>query len=165
MEFGVRFGRDLTILDGLRTLYEPLNRSCTIVGFDTFAGFPSIDARDGDHEMVQVGGHAASERYEAFLTNVLATREQMNPFSHLGKFDVRTGDAPEQLAAYLNERPQTIVAFAHFDMDIYEPTKGCPELLLPHVTKGSVIGFDEPAQSATRPIREMRPGATEVPSQ
>lgn len=143
MEFGVRFGRDLAILDGLRTLHEPLNSSRTIIGFDTFTGFPSIDERDGDHEMVEVGGLTTGERYEDYLTDVLAVREQMSPFSHIRKFDVRTGDAPEQLAMYLDERPQTIVAFAYFDMDIYEPTKRCLELLLPHVTKGSVIGFDE----------------------
>ncbi|OBF81053.1 crotonobetainyl-CoA--carnitine CoA-transferase [Mycobacterium sp. 852002-51163_SCH5372311] len=143
LEFGVRFGRDLAILDSLRTLHEPLNYSRTIVGFDTFRGFPSIDARDGDDEMAKVGGLATGERYEDFLTNVLATREEMSPFSHIRKFDIRTGDAPEQLAAYLDEHPQTIVAFAYFDMDIYGPTKRCLELLRPHLTKGSVIGFDE----------------------
>lgn len=143
MEFGVRFGRDLGILDGLRTLHEPLNSSRKIVGFDTFTGFPSVDQRDGDHEMVQVGGLATGERYEEFLTDVLAVRELMSPFSHIRKFDVRAGDAPEQLAAYLDEHPQTIVAFAYFDMDIYEPTKRCLELLRPHLTKGSVLGFDE----------------------
>jgi hypothetical protein len=143
MEFGVRFGRDLAVLDALRTLHEPLNSSRTIVGFDTFTGFPSIDERDGADDMVQVGGLATGERYEDFLTDVLAAREEMSPFSHIRKFEVRTGDAPEQLAAYFDERPQTIVAFAYFDMDIYEPTKRCLELLRPHVTKGSVIGFDE----------------------
>jgi hypothetical protein len=35
------------------------------------------------------------------------------------------------------------VAFAYFDFDIYEPTKKCLELLKPHLTKGSIIGFDE----------------------
>jgi hypothetical protein len=143
MEFGVRFGRDLAILDGLRTLHEPLNNSRTIVGFDTFTGFPSIDERDGDDEMVRVGGLATGERYDDFLSDVLAAREEMSPFSHIRKFDIRTGDAPAQLAAYLDERPQTIVAFAYFDMDIYEPTKRCLELLRPHITRGTVIGFDE----------------------
>ena len=155
MEFGVRFGRDLAILDGLRTLHEPLNYSRTIVGFDTFTGFPSIDERDGDHEMVHVGGLTTGEGYEDFLTDVLAAREQMSPFSHIRKFDVRAGDAPEQLAAYLDERPQTIVAFAYFDMDIYEPTKRCLALLLPHLTKGSVIGFDE-LNSPRAPRRDAR---------
>ncbi len=143
MEFGVRFGRDLAVLDSLRTLYEPLNSSRTIVGFDTFTGFPSVNELDGDDDMVQVGGLATGERYEDYLSELLAIREQMSPFSHIRKFDIRTGDAPEQLAVFLKEQPQTIVAFAYFDMDIYEPTKRCLELLRPHFTKGSIIGFDE----------------------
>jgi Macrocin-O-methyltransferase (TylF) len=143
IEFGVRFGRDLAVLESLRTLYEPLNSSRTIVGFDTFTGFPAIDECDGTDEAVHVGALATCERYQDFLTDVLATRERMNPFAHIRKFDVRAGDASEQLAVYLDERPQTIVALAYFDMDLYEPTKQCLQLLQPHITRGTVIGFDE----------------------
>ena len=32
---------------------------------------------------------------------------------------------------------------AYFDFDIYEPTQKCLKQLMGHVTKGSVIGFDE----------------------
>jgi len=35
------------------------------------------------------------------------------------------------------------VALAHFDMDLYEPTKACLELLKPFLTKGTVLAFDE----------------------
>ena len=30
-----------------------------------------------------------------------------------------------------------------FDLDIYKPTKTCLKLLLPHLTKGCVLAFDE----------------------
>ncbi len=158
MEFGVRFGRDLAILDGLRTLHEPLNYSRTVIGFDTFTGFPSIDERDGDHAMVQVGGLATGEGYQDFLTDVLAAREQMSPFSHIRKFDIRTGDAPEQLAAYLDERPQTIVAFAYFDMDIYEPTKQLPGTLAAAFDQGQrdrlrQLGFPRASRRDARRAR------------
>jgi hypothetical protein len=43
----------------------------------------------------------------------------------------------------LKENPQTIISLAYFDFDLYEPTKYCLEAILPHVTKGTVIGFDE----------------------
>ena len=33
---------------------------------------------------------------------------------------------------------------AYFDMDIYKPTKDCLRAIRPYLTKGSVIGFDEP---------------------
>jgi hypothetical protein len=35
------------------------------------------------------------------------------------------------------------VALAYFDMEVYEPTKKCFEAIRSHLTKGSVIGFDE----------------------
>ena len=42
-----------------------------------------------------------------------------------------------------NKNPQTIIALAWFDFDIYQPTKKCLELIQPHLVKGSVIGFDQ----------------------
>ena len=35
------------------------------------------------------------------------------------------------------------MALAWFDLDLYEPTKRCLELIEPHLTVGSVVGFDE----------------------
>jgi hypothetical protein len=43
----------------------------------------------------------------------------------------------------LQTHPETIVALAYFDPDIYEPTRKCLELLKNHVTRGSVLVFDE----------------------
>ena len=48
-----------------------------------------------------------------------------------------------QFEKYLKDHPETIVALAYFDFDIYEPTKKCLELIRPHLVKGSMIGFDE----------------------
>ncbi len=53
------------------------------------------------------------------------------------------GDATVTLEKYLKEHPETIIAFAYFDFDVYEPTKKCLELIKPYLTKGSIIGFDE----------------------
>ena len=141
MEFGVRFGRDLAVLDGLRTLHEPLNSSRTIIGFDTFTGFPAVSEEDG--ALAEVGGLATTDGYSSYLDEILAVREQTAPFSHIRKFELRVGDAVKQLSTYLQENPQTVVAFAYFDLDLYEPTKRCLELLRPHLTRGSVVGFDE----------------------
>ena len=43
----------------------------------------------------------------------------------------------------LMEFLETIIALAYFDFDIYEPTKKCLEEIKGHLTKGSIIGFDE----------------------
>ena len=39
--------------------------------------------------------------------------------------------------------PETIVALAYFDFDIYQPTKTCLEAIKGRLTKGSVVAFDE----------------------
>ena len=44
---------------------------------------------------------------------------------------------------YLEKATETIVSFAFFDMDIYKPTKKCLSLIKPHLTKGSILAFDE----------------------
>lgn len=52
-------------------------------------------------------------------------------------------DATETLPQYLKDNPETIIALAYFDFDIYTPTKVCLEALIPHLTKVSVLAFDE----------------------
>ena len=36
-----------------------------------------------------------------------------------------------------------MVSFVFFDMDTYEPTKKCLEVIKPYLTKGSIVAFDE----------------------
>jgi hypothetical protein len=143
MEFGVRFGRDLATFDALRTVHEPLNYGRRIVGFDTFTGFPSVHAKDGDYALAHVGGLHTGDGYDEYLTDVLACREQMAPYEHMRKFEIHRGDATQTLQTYLTEHPETIIALAYFDFDIYEPTRVCLELVRERLTKGSVLAFDE----------------------
>lgn len=143
MEFGVRFGRDLATFESLRTVHEPLNYGRKIIGFDTFTGFPSVHAEDGGHDLIEVGSLPTDEGYEDFLEGVMHEREQLAPFEHLRKFEIVTGDASVTVPDYLRRNPQTIVALAYFDFDIYEPTRDCLEAIRPHITKGTVLAFDE----------------------
>jgi hypothetical protein len=143
MQFGLRWGRDLATLQSLRTIYEPFNASRIIAGFDTFEGFPGVDARDGKDEMNKPGVLTVSKGYETDLRAVFAQRQVLDPLPQVARFEVFKGDAPVRLTEYLQAHPETIIALAHFDMDLYEPTKRCLELLRPHLTIGSVLAFDE----------------------
>jgi hypothetical protein len=143
MEFGVRWGRDMAILEALRGTYEPYNYTRRIVGFDTFEGFPSVDPKDGDGEITSVGAYGVTDNYEGYLRDVLRHQEGENPIPHIQTTHVVKGDASVTVPAYLEEHPETIVAFAYFDLDIYAPTRDCLAAIGPHLTKGSVIGFDE----------------------
>ena len=143
MEFGVRWGQNLVTLNNLRGIYEPFNHSRKIIGFDTFSGFPSVSKEDGNHPVISKGAFGVTSDYENYLQQVLDYHEQECPLAHIKKNFLVKGDASKTLAAYLDEHPETVIAFAYFDFDIYEPTKKCLELIKPHLTKGAVVGFDE----------------------
>lgn len=143
MEFGVRWGQNLVTLNNLRGIHEPFNHSRKIIGFDTFNGFENIDKKDGKHQIIKKGAFSVTENYEEYLNNILDYHESECPLSHIKKNKILKGDATVMLERYLVEHPETIIAFAYFDFDVYEPTKKCLELIKPYLTKGSIIGFDE----------------------
>lgn len=143
MEFGVRWGRNLALLSCLRGIYEPFNHNRKIMGFDTFEGFPSVDGKDGEGATIKVGAYDVTKDYDSYLAQILAYHESECPISHIQKWELHRGDASVTLAGYLKRQPETIIAFAYFDLDLYKPTRDCLRLVLDHVTKGSVIGFDE----------------------
>jgi hypothetical protein len=143
MEFGTRWGQNLVTLHNLRSIMEPFNYSRKIIGFDTFAGFESINKKDGSHEIIKEGAFSVSEGYEAYLEKILAYHETESPLSHIQKNYIVKGNAIDRLDEYLQQHPETIIAFAYFDFDIYEPTYECLKMIRPYLTQGSVIGFDE----------------------
>jgi hypothetical protein len=143
MEFGTRWGQNLTTLSNLRGIYEPYNYNRRIIGFDTFEGFIGTHEKDGSHEVIEEGAFGVTKDYEVYLKEVLVCHQNESPLNHINKIDIRKGDAPEQLKQYLDENPQTIIAFAWFDFDIYAPTVECLKMIKPHLVKGSVLGFDE----------------------
>ena len=59
------------------------------------------------------------------------------------KYQLIKGDATVTIKKYLEDNPETIIALAYFDFDLYEPTKTCLEAIKGHLTKGSILGFDE----------------------
>ncbi|WP_334156912.1 crotonobetainyl-CoA--carnitine CoA-transferase [Oryzomicrobium sp.] len=150
MEFGVRWGRNLALYESLRGIYEPFNHNRKIIGFDTFEGFPSVDQKDGNDEIITVGAYNVTRDYVDYLVNVLDYHEQESPISHIKKYEIVKGDASAGITRYLGEHPETIVALAYFDFDIYKPTLDCLEAIRGCLTRGSVIGFDE-LNNATYP--------------
>ncbi|MEA2393731.1 MAG: hypothetical protein QOJ82_1622 [Solirubrobacteraceae bacterium] len=143
MELGVRWGQTLALFSSFRGLYEPFNYTRRIIGFDTFEGFPSVSEHDRSSDVTGVGAYAVTEDYDEYIRDVLACHEQESPVSHIPKYEVVRGDVVQTLPRYLEDHPETIVALVFMDVDLYEPTRVCLEALRPHLTRGSVIGFDE----------------------
>ena len=42
------------------------------------------------------------------------------------------------LKDYLKRHPETIFSFCYFDMDLYQPTKECIEILKDRLPKGAI---------------------------
>lgn len=140
-EFGVRWGQNMALFSNLRATYEPYNYNRQVIGFDTFEGFPNVTPEDGG--AVQDGDYGVTEGWETDLTAILEFHERNAPIPHKRKFELVKGNASTGIHDYLAQRPETIIALAYFDFDIYQPTRDCLEAILPHLTKGSVLAFDE----------------------
>lgn len=143
MEFGVRWGQNLSVLSALRGIFEPFNRHRKIIGFDTFAGFIGMAEQDGEKCKTVDGSFSVADNYEAYLGEILTLQEALNPISHLSKFELVKGDGMKTVPEYLERHPETLVSLAIFDFDIYKPTKAALEAIKPHLFKGSVLVFDE----------------------
>lgn len=141
MEFGVRWGQNMALFSTLRGMCEPFNYNRRLIGFDTFDGFPAIEAEDGKN--VAPGDYAVADGWKQELERILEFHEENSPIPHKRKFELIEGDATLTLPKYLSQHPETIIALAYFDFDIYKPTKTCLEAILPYTTKGTVIAFDE----------------------
>ncbi len=143
LEFGTRWGRNLALWMTCRSLFEPLNLSRKIIGFDTFMGFPSVSDVDGQSEHIVEGHLSVTPQYAEYLEELLSVHQALSPQPHLQTYTIIKGDIIETLPAYFSDHPETIVSLAYFDVDLYEPTKRSLEVIKDRIAVGSVIGFDE----------------------
>jgi hypothetical protein len=143
MEFGVWWGANLALFESLRAVHEPYNYTRRVIGFDTFAGYLSARPEDGDDPLVREGAYSVYPEHPLHLEEMLTAHELENPMSHIRKHELVAGDATETIHEYLAEHPETIVALAYFDMQLYEPTKACLEAIRPYLARGSVLAMDE----------------------
>ncbi len=143
MEFGVYRGRHIASFTALRALYEPYNLFRQVIGFDTFEGFPDVAAVDEVGPRAQPGTFATPAGYASHLRKVIAAHELSEPYGHFPKTLLVEGDVRKTVPEYLERNPQTVVALAYFDMDLYEPTRDALEAIRPYLTDGSVLVFDE----------------------
>jgi hypothetical protein len=142
VEFGTWWGQSLVTFLNLRAIYEPYSAR-KIIGFDTFAGYPAVSARDRASETIKVGGYAVSDNYLPLLNQLLEYHEAENVLSHIKKFELVAGDVSKTVPDYYARHPEGIVALAFFDLALYEPTKAALETIRERLVPGSILAFDE----------------------
>lgn len=143
MEFGVHRGRHIALLTSLRGLYEPYNPHRRVIGFDTFEGFPDVASVDELGQSAEQGKFALPGGYADYLRDVIGAHEGNEPLGHISRTILVEGDVRFTLPAYLEANPQTIIALAYFDLDLYEPTLAALQAIRPYLQRGSVVAFDE----------------------
>ena len=146
-EFGVMWGRNLSLLMALRECYEPYNHTRQIIGLDTFSGFLETQAEDHGDAPKQVlhepGAYSTSENYEKILGDILSAHQNTSHLAHVKKFELVKGDVTKTLPKWLDENPHAIFAFCYLDLDLYKPTKAVLERVKERLVKGSILVFDE----------------------
>ena len=144
MEFGVRWGQNMSLFSNLRAIYEPFNYNRRVIGFDTFSGFPQVSPQDlPSRNDLKPGDYGLPVEWKQYLEDILGFHENNAPLGHKRKIELIEGDATSTVPQYLEDSPEAIIALAYFDFDLYMPTKEVLEAIIPRLTKGSVLAFDE----------------------
>lgn len=128
-------------LIAFRGIYEPYNHSRKIYGFDTFEGFPVTHEKD--YWFNKIKDYSITPGHIEILEEILTIQESYSPLSHIKKFGLIKGDASLTVGPWLETMPHALISIAIFDMDIYIPTRDVLEMILPRLTKGSLLVLDE----------------------
>jgi len=145
VECGVHHGGGLMAWAKLSATLEPYNYRRTIVGFDTFEGFPSVAEIDkkGGNPIAKEG--AFGENYNTFdeLQACIKEFDENRYLNHIAKVELVRGDACQTIPNYLEVNPHFLVSLLYLDFDIYPPTVVALEHLVSRIPKGGIIAFDE----------------------
>ena len=144
IEFGTWWGQNMILLENLRAIYEPFNKQRVILGFDTFTGYTPLSDKDKQSEVWNEDSYSTGSDYIEYLKELIEVHEGSNALGHVrGLHKLIAGDVTETAPAYFKEHPEAIVAFAYFDMALYEPTKAALSAIKPNLVSGSIILLDE----------------------
>lgn len=143
LECGVAFGSGLMAFAQFSAIFEPVNYTRKIIGFDTFAGFPRLSDKDvaGEDPQARTGGMAVDSYAE--LEKCVELYDQNRSIGHIPKVELVKGDVVETIPKYLENNPHLVVSLLYLDFDLYEPTAVALRHLVPRMPKGSIIAFDE----------------------
>ncbi|MDC1174977.1 macrocin O-methyltransferase [Bacteriovoracaceae bacterium] len=147
VECGVHMGGGTYAFANLSSILEPYNYQRKIFGFDTYAGFPSVDAKDlttqKGSEVAKVGAFNVEGDILADLATCNELYNMNRPIGHMNKVSFIKGDVGETIPQFLKDNPQLIISLLYLDFDIYKPTQVALEALIDRVPKGGIIAFDE----------------------
>ena len=142
VECGVFHGAGLFTWAQLTNIFEPVNYNRKIIGFDTFDGFPEVDALDNAGiQKSNVGDLRGSPLDELNLS--IEKSDSERSLSHIQNVELVAGDFNVTGPEYLTRNSHLVVSLLYLDFDLFTPTKNALELFLPRMPKGALVAFDE----------------------
>jgi hypothetical protein len=118
IEFGTWWGQNLVLLENLRAIHEPFNKQRTIIGFDTFSGYPESAAL-ADESTQTHGGYKTSADYQSYLSELIEVHEMNNAFGHIrGNHQLVCGDVEQTAPKYFadHRRRDVLASRSLFDI-------------------------------------------------
>lgn len=142
VECGVYKGNSLMLYMQLSMILEPYAINRSIIGFDTFSGFASIDAEE---DPADINENMFSDTDETLIQDMIDANDLVRPVNRIPRCEIVKGDILETVPAFVKTRPDLVVAMLVLDTDLYSSTKVALETFLPYMPKGAIVVLDEVA--------------------
>ena len=146
IDCGINSGTSLFSFAQLSSIFEPVNYTRRVIGFDTFSGITNITDKDLSSQTssnVTEGGFNSGEEMLDNLIQGAKIFDTNRNLGHIEKIEIVKGNACITIPQYVEDNPHLVVSLLHLDMDVFEPTKVALECFLPRISKGGIIIFDE----------------------
>ena len=164
VELGVYRGASLFSWANFLEIRNMGDRAKRVIGFDNFAGFKTLDEKDGapDPKVGKVPGGFDGGAFDVQLHDAIAIYDRDRFIGYKPRVIIVKGDIEESVERFLQDHPGTRISLLHFDCDTYRPTLRALELLWPLVVPGGVVLFDEyaipPWQGESQAVDEFFAG-------
>ncbi|MHA6196554.1 TylF/MycF/NovP-related O-methyltransferase [Pseudomonas wadenswilerensis] len=142
VECGVYKGNSLMLYMQLSMILEPYAINRSIIGFDTFQGFASIDDKE---DPADINEKMFSDTDETLIQDMIDANDLIRPVNRIPRCEIVKGDILETVPAFVKTRPDLVVAMLILDTDLYSSTKVALETFLPYMPKGAIVVLDEVA--------------------
>lgn len=142
IECGVYRGNSLMLYMHLSSILEPYAINRSIIGFDTFEGFRSIDDKK---DPTDINTNMFSDTTEELIEQMIEANDLVRPVNRIPRCEIVKGDIVETAPRFAKSRPDLVVAMLILDTDLYAPTKVALETFLPLMPKGGLVVLDEVA--------------------
>lgn len=143
LDIGVGRGSSLFTWAKLSEIFEPVNYTREIHGFDTFLGMNKIDSKDKNKKKTNFNIFKPRENSYENIKKSIKLFNINRKLSHIDKVFLYKGDVEKTILKFEKENPHALVSLLHLDVDIYKPTKFVLKRIIKRMPKGAIILFGE----------------------